>query len=199
MRLRRTPPRSWPPSGADSPCWPDGVGAGCGGDRLPVVWAGMDGWGWPSWLRWQAQLGGACRARWLQVPQACCWRWRAPCCSGQQQPHGEPRAAGGERWHLHGVIAAALLLPALPLPMMLLGAGGRLRLPVAAGAYQLAQRLPAGADTAVWHRHHGAVRAVAGHRPGQRRPAGAATALLDVGSTYYVTQPVALPWWCWRC
>ena len=83
---------------------------------------GMDGWGWPSWLRWQAQLE---------------WRLQRTLAAGaagvllalagtllqrvSNNPMASPELLGVSGGTFMGVIAAALLLPALPLPMMLLG------------------------------------------------------------------------------
>ncbi|MGU5701286.1 Fe(3+)-hydroxamate ABC transporter permease FhuB [Aeromonas caviae] len=83
---------------------------------------GMGGWGWPSWLRWQAQLE---------------WRLPRTLAAGaagvllaltgtllqrvSNNPMASPELLGVSGGTFMGVIAAALLLPALPLPMMLLG------------------------------------------------------------------------------
>lgn len=83
---------------------------------------GMHGWSWPSWLRWQAQL-----------------EWRLPrtlaaaaagvllALAGTQlqrvsnNPMASPELLGVSGGTFMGVIGTALLLPALPLAMMLLG------------------------------------------------------------------------------
>jgi iron complex transport system permease protein len=83
---------------------------------------GMGGWHWPSWLRWQAQLE---------------WRLPRTLAAGaagvllaltgtllqrvSNNPMASPELLGVSGGTFMGVIAAALLLPALPLPMMLLG------------------------------------------------------------------------------
>lgn len=87
-----------------------------------LVGQGMAGWSWPSWLRWQAQL-----------------EWRLPrtlaaCAAGvllalagtllqrvSNNPMASPELLGVSGGTFMGVIATALLLPALPLPIMLLG------------------------------------------------------------------------------
>ncbi|MGE6160895.1 Fe(3+)-hydroxamate ABC transporter permease FhuB [Aeromonas salmonicida] len=83
---------------------------------------GMHGWSWPSWLRWQAQLE---------------WRLPRTLAAGaaggllalagtllqrvSNNPMASPELLGVSGGTFMGVIATALLLPALPLPMMLLG------------------------------------------------------------------------------
>ena len=89
-------------------------------------------------------------------------------------------------------LVAALLLPCLPLPMLLLGLLGAFALPVAAGAGQRATASSRSGSCCLASPSLGAVRAVAGHRPGQRRPAVQQLLSWMSGSTYYVTQPVAL-------
>ncbi|MFH6570493.1 Fe(3+)-hydroxamate ABC transporter permease FhuB [Aeromonas caviae] len=83
---------------------------------------GMDGWGWPSWLRWQAQLEWrlprtlAAGAAGVLLALAGTLLQRA-----SNNPMASPELLGVSGGTFMGVIAAALLLPALPLPMMLLG------------------------------------------------------------------------------
>ncbi|MBS2780975.1 Fe(3+)-hydroxamate ABC transporter permease FhuB [Aeromonas salmonicida] len=83
---------------------------------------GMHGWSWPSWLRWQAQLE---------------WRLPRTLAAGaagvllalagtllqriSNNPMASPELLGVSGGTFMGVIATALLLPTLPLPMMLLG------------------------------------------------------------------------------
>ncbi len=83
---------------------------------------GMDGWGWPSWLRWQAQLEWrlprtlAAGAAGVLLALAGTLLQRV-----SSNPMASPELLGVSGGTFMGVIAAALLLPALPLPMMLLG------------------------------------------------------------------------------
>ncbi|MFM5059267.1 Fe(3+)-hydroxamate ABC transporter permease FhuB [Aeromonas caviae] len=83
---------------------------------------GMDGWGWPSWLRWQAQLEWrlprtlAAGAAGVLLALAGTLLQRV-----SNNPMASPELLGVSGGTFMGVIAAALLLPALPLPMMLLG------------------------------------------------------------------------------
>ncbi|MDM5133281.1 Fe(3+)-hydroxamate ABC transporter permease FhuB [Aeromonas piscicola] len=87
-----------------------------------LVGQGMAGWSWPSWLRWQAQLE---------------WRLPRTLAAGaagvllaltgtllqrvSNNPMASPELLGVSGGTFMGVIATALLLPALPLPIMLLG------------------------------------------------------------------------------
>lgn len=83
---------------------------------------GMGGWGWPSWLRWQAQLEWrlprtlAAGATGVLLALAGTLLQRV-----SNNPMASPELLGVSGGTFMGVIAAALLLPALPLPMMLLG------------------------------------------------------------------------------
>lgn len=83
---------------------------------------GMGGWGWPSWLRWQAQLEWrlprtlAAGASGVLLALAGTLLQRV-----SNNPMASPELLGVSGGTFMGVIAAALLLPALPLPMMLLG------------------------------------------------------------------------------
>ncbi|MDX7685900.1 Fe(3+)-hydroxamate ABC transporter permease FhuB [Aeromonas caviae] len=83
---------------------------------------GMGGWGWPSWLRWQAQLEWrlprtlAAGAAGVLLALAGTLLQRV-----SSNPMASPELLGVSGGTFMGVIAAALLLPALPLPMMLLG------------------------------------------------------------------------------
>lgn len=83
---------------------------------------GMGGWGWPSWLRWQAQLEWrlprtlAAGAAGVLLALAGTLLQRV-----SNNPMASPELLGVSGGTFMGVIAEALLLPALPLPMMLLG------------------------------------------------------------------------------
>ncbi|MBS4713701.1 Fe(3+)-hydroxamate ABC transporter permease FhuB [Aeromonas caviae] len=83
---------------------------------------GMHGWSWPSWLRWQAQLEWrlprtlAAGAAGVLLALAGTLLQRV-----SNNPMASPELLGVSGGTFMGVIAAALLLPALPLPMMLLG------------------------------------------------------------------------------
>ncbi|MDH0140050.1 Fe(3+)-hydroxamate ABC transporter permease FhuB [Aeromonas caviae] len=83
---------------------------------------GMGGWGWPSWLRWQAQLEWrlprtlAAGAAGVLLALAGTLLQRV-----SNNPMASPELLGVSGGTFMGVIAVALLLPALPLPMMLLG------------------------------------------------------------------------------
>ncbi|MFQ2101367.1 Fe(3+)-hydroxamate ABC transporter permease FhuB [Aeromonas sanarellii] len=83
---------------------------------------GMHGWGWPSWLRWEAQLEWrlprtlAAGAAGVLLALAGTLLQRV-----SNNPMASPELLGVSGGTFMGVIAAALLLPALPLPMMLLG------------------------------------------------------------------------------
>ncbi len=83
---------------------------------------GMGGWGWPSWLRWQAQLEWrlprtlAAGAAGVLLALAGTLLQRV-----SNNPMASPELLGVSGGTFMGVIAAALLLPALPLPTMLLG------------------------------------------------------------------------------
>ncbi|GJA45366.1 Fe(3+)-hydroxamate ABC transporter permease FhuB [Aeromonas caviae] len=83
---------------------------------------GMGGWGWPSWLRWQAQLEWRL-PRTLAVGAAGVLLALAGTLLQRvsNNPMASPELLGVSGGTFMGVIAAALLLPALPLPMMLLG------------------------------------------------------------------------------
>lgn len=83
---------------------------------------GMHGWSWPSWLRWQAQLEWrlprtlAAGAAGVLLALAGTLLQRV-----SNNPMASPELLGVSGGSFMGVIATALLLPALPLPMMLLG------------------------------------------------------------------------------
>ena len=83
---------------------------------------GMDGWHWPSWLRWQAQLEWrlprtlAAGAAGMLLALAGTLLQRV-----SSNPMASPELLGVSGGTFMGVIATALLLPALPLPMMLAG------------------------------------------------------------------------------
>ncbi len=83
---------------------------------------GMGGWGWPSWLRWQVQLEWrlprtlAAGAAGVLLALAGTLLQRV-----SNNPMASPELLGVSGGTFMGVIAVALLLPALPLPMMLLG------------------------------------------------------------------------------
>ncbi|MFB0585480.1 Fe(3+)-hydroxamate ABC transporter permease FhuB [Aeromonas salmonicida] len=83
---------------------------------------GMHGWSWPSWLRWQAQLEWrlprtlAAGAAGVLLALAGTLLQRV-----SNNPMASPELLGVSGGTFMGVIATALLLPALPLPMMLLG------------------------------------------------------------------------------
>lgn len=83
---------------------------------------GMHGWSWPSWLRWQAQLEWrlprtlAAGAAGVLLALAGTLLQRV-----SNNPMASPELLGVSGGTFMGVIATALLLPDLPLPMMLLG------------------------------------------------------------------------------
>lgn len=83
---------------------------------------GMHGWGWPSWLRWEAQLEWrlprtlAAGAAGVLLALAGTLLQRV-----SNNPMASPELLGVSGGTFMGVIATALLLPTLPLPMMLLG------------------------------------------------------------------------------
>lgn len=83
---------------------------------------GMNGWGWPSWLRWQAQLEWrlprtlAAAAAGVLLALAGILLQRV-----SNNPMASPELLGVSGGTFMGVIVMALLLPALPLPLMLLG------------------------------------------------------------------------------
>lgn len=87
-----------------------------------LVGQGMDGWSWPSWLRWQAQLEWrlprtlAAGAAGVLLALAGTLLQRV-----SNNPMASPELLGVSGGTFMGVIATALLLPALPLPIMLLG------------------------------------------------------------------------------
>lgn len=97
------------------------------GLRLAIIGSllfgqGMHGWSWPSWLRWQAQLEWrlprtlAAGAAGILLALAGTLLQRV-----SNNPMASPELLGVSGGTFMGVIATALLLPALPLPMMLLG------------------------------------------------------------------------------
>lgn len=90
-----------------------------------LVGQGMDGWSWPSWpswLRWQAQLEWrlprslAAGAAGVLLALAGTLLQRV-----SNNPMASPELLGVSGGTFMGVIATALLLPALPLPLMLAG------------------------------------------------------------------------------
>lgn len=87
-----------------------------------LVGQGMAGWSWPSWLRWQAQLEWrlprtlAAGAAGVLLALAGTLLQRV-----SNNPMASPELLGVSGGTFMGVIATALLLPALPLPIMLLG------------------------------------------------------------------------------
>ncbi|MCR3960739.1 Fe(3+)-hydroxamate ABC transporter permease FhuB [Aeromonas veronii] len=87
-----------------------------------LVGQGMMGWSWPSWLRWQAQLEWrlprtlAAGAAGVLLALAGTLLQRV-----SNNPMASPELLGVSGGTFMGVIATALLLPALPLPIMLLG------------------------------------------------------------------------------
>lgn len=155
---------------------------------------GMHGWGWPSWLRWQAQLEWrlprtlAAGAAGVLLALAGTLLQRV-----SNNPMASPELLGVSGGTFMGVIAAALLLPALPLPMMLLGgvlgAFGCLLLLVLINrkhGFQPERILLSGiAITALFEPLQAIALANGDPRVQQ---------LLSwmSGSTYYVTQPVAM-------
>ncbi|ATY75706.1 Fe(3+)-hydroxamate ABC transporter permease FhuB [Aeromonas veronii] len=87
-----------------------------------LVGQGMMGWSWPSWLRWQAQLEWrlprtlAAGAAGVLLALAGTLLQRV-----SNNPMASPELLGVSGGTFMGVIATALLLPALPLPLMLAG------------------------------------------------------------------------------
>ncbi|MFM5359130.1 Fe(3+)-hydroxamate ABC transporter permease FhuB [Aeromonas veronii] len=87
-----------------------------------LVGQGMTGWSWPSWLRWQAQLEWrlprtlAAGAAGVLLALAGTLLQRV-----SNNPMASPELLGVSGGTFMGVIATALLLPALPLPLMLIG------------------------------------------------------------------------------
>ncbi|MBW3808069.1 Fe(3+)-hydroxamate ABC transporter permease FhuB [Aeromonas jandaei] len=87
-----------------------------------LVGQGMTGWSWPSWLRWQAQLEWrlprtvAAGAAGVLLALAGTLLQRV-----SNNPMASPELLGVSGGTFMGVIATALLLPALPLPLMLAG------------------------------------------------------------------------------
>ncbi|MEL3921532.1 Fe(3+)-hydroxamate ABC transporter permease FhuB [Aeromonas enteropelogenes] len=83
---------------------------------------GMHGWSWPNWLRWQAQLEWrlprtlAAAAAGVLLALAGTLLQRV-----SNNPMASPELLGVSGGTFMGVIGTALLLPALPLAMMLLG------------------------------------------------------------------------------
>ncbi|MGL6483657.1 Fe(3+)-hydroxamate ABC transporter permease FhuB [Aeromonas caviae] len=154
---------------------------------------GMGGWGWPSWLRWQAQLEWrlprtlAAGAAGVLLALAGTLLQRV-----SNNPMASPELLGVSGGTFMGVIAAALLLPALPLPMLLGGLVGAfaclllLVLINRRNGFQPERILLSGiAITALFEPLQAIALANGDLRVQQ---------LLSwmSGSTYYVTQPVAL-------
>ncbi|MFR9701873.1 Fe(3+)-hydroxamate ABC transporter permease FhuB [Aeromonas sanarellii] len=155
---------------------------------------GIHGWSWPSWLRWQAQLEWrlprtlAAGAAGVLLALAGTLLQRV-----SNNPMASPELLGVSGGTFMGVIATALLLPALPLPMMLLGglvgAFGCLLLLVLINrkhGFQPERILLSGiAITALFEPLQAIALANGDPRVQQ---------LLSwmSGSTYYVTQPVAM-------
>ncbi|MFL9708444.1 Fe(3+)-hydroxamate ABC transporter permease FhuB [Aeromonas veronii] len=87
-----------------------------------LVGQGMTGWSWPSWLRWQAQLEWrlprtlAAGAAGVLLALAGTLLQRV-----SNNPMASPELLGVSGGTFMGVITTALLLPALPLPLMLAG------------------------------------------------------------------------------
>lgn len=87
-----------------------------------LVGQGMMGWSWPSWLRWQAQLEWrlprtlAAGAAGVLLALAGTLLQRV-----SNNPMASPELLGVSGGTFMGVITTALLLPALPLPLMLAG------------------------------------------------------------------------------
>lgn len=87
-----------------------------------LVGQGMTGWSWPSGLRWQAQLEWrlprslAAGAAGVLLALAGTLLQRV-----SNNPMASPELLGVSGGTFMGVIATALLLPALPLPLMLVG------------------------------------------------------------------------------
>ncbi|MFB2888230.1 Fe(3+)-hydroxamate ABC transporter permease FhuB [Aeromonas veronii] len=87
-----------------------------------LVGQGMMGWSWPSWLRWQAQLEWrlprtlAAGAAGVLMALAGTLLQRV-----SNNPMASPELLGVSGGTFMGVITTALLLPALPLPLMLAG------------------------------------------------------------------------------
>ncbi|PTS73518.1 Fe(3+)-hydroxamate ABC transporter permease FhuB, partial [Aeromonas sp. HMWF036] len=87
-----------------------------------LVGQGMTGWSWSSWLRWQAQLEWrlprtlAAGAAGVLLALAGTLLQRV-----SNNPMASPELLGVSGGTFMGVIATALLLPALPLPLMLVG------------------------------------------------------------------------------
>ncbi|WP_323889152.1 Fe(3+)-hydroxamate ABC transporter permease FhuB [Aeromonas veronii] len=158
-----------------------------------LVGQGMDGWSWPSWLRWQAQLEWrlprslAAGAAGVLLALAGTLLQRV-----SNNPMASPELLGVSGGTFMGVIVTALLLPALPLPLMLsgglLGAFGCLLLLVVVNrkeGFQPERILLSGiAITALFEPLQAIALANGDMRVQQ---------LLSwmSGSTYYVTLPVA--------
>ncbi|WP_429208887.1 Fe(3+)-hydroxamate ABC transporter permease FhuB [Aeromonas veronii] len=87
-----------------------------------LIGQGMTGWSWPSWLRWQAQLEWrlprslAAGAAGVLLALAGTLLQRV-----SNNPMASPELLGVSGGTFMGVITTALLLPALPLPLMLAG------------------------------------------------------------------------------
>ncbi|MFM5527572.1 Fe(3+)-hydroxamate ABC transporter permease FhuB [Aeromonas veronii] len=87
-----------------------------------LIGQGMTGWSWSSWLRWQAQLEWrlprtlAAGAAGVLLALAGTLLQRV-----SNNPMASPELLGVSGGTFMGVIATALLLPALPLPLMLVG------------------------------------------------------------------------------
>ena len=154
---------------------------------------GMHGWSWPSWLRWQAQLEWrlprtlAAGAAGILLALAGTLLQRV-----SNNPMASPELLGVSGGTFMGVIATALLLPALPLPMMLLGgligAFGCLLLLVLVNrkhGFQPERILLSGIAITALFEPLQAIALANGDMPVQQ--------LLSwmSGSTYYVTLPVA--------
>ncbi|MFM5522836.1 Fe(3+)-hydroxamate ABC transporter permease FhuB [Aeromonas jandaei] len=156
-----------------------------------LVGQGMTGWSWPSWLRWQAQLEWrlprtlAAGAAGVLLALAGTLLQRV-----SNNPMASPELLGVSGGTFMGVIATALLLPALPLPLVggLLGAFGCLLLLVVVNhkhGFQPERILLSGiAITALFEPLQAIALANGDMRVQQ---------LLSwmSGSTYYVTLPVA--------
>ena len=158
-----------------------------------LVGQGMTGWSWPSWLRWQAQLEWrlprtlAAGAAGVLLALAGTLLQRV-----SNNPMASPELLGVSGGTFMGVIATALLLPALPLPLMLvgglLGAFGCLLLLVVVNrkhGFQPERILLSGIAITVLFEPLQAIALANGDMRVQQ--------LLSwmSGSTYYVTLPVA--------
>lgn len=155
---------------------------------------GMHGWSWPSWIRWEAQLEWrlprtlAAGAAGVLLALAGTLLQRV-----SNNPMASPELLGVSGGTFMGVIATALLLPTLPLAMIplggVLGAFGSLLLLVVINrknGFQPERILLTGIAIAALFEPLQAIALANGNLRVQQ--------LLSwmSGSTYYVTQPVAV-------